>query len=662
MVRSNSEHTRSIGIDRAGCTHKRGAARPLKEKLAELLSRYPGNLFVYLREQDLARFHSKADREAAIERYRELMAAHPGDPMYRFLYAHALLDENTPQSIEIAKKVLADDPDFVRAHVLLADAYSWGKFADHAQAREQIDAFFETCPGALDSQALSLADGLADRRLAAKILPPLEARLSKSTNEDELELWQDVWPLAFEARPLTEDAAVRRQIAAELARIKGLHLKASAKWLDFLRQGYHLAGNENASEEVANRLLAGFPESQEATMLAERRWNEQHPFPGSDPKKQAIYWQAALRRPDAELKKSPENARYLWERFQALSSLKDTPADQLDAAGEAVLKAYRKPIEFMPMPAPEFSVAQTFLKHKIHVAQIPGIVEQGLVNYRRATGPGSDRQMVGLGEDAFAYRDAALILLDAAAQLHQPDIAKAAVAGTQKFKTDKPYEKSQQYEIDGKWAELQGRKLDALLYYRASIETRPSGAKPSKDDKIAASENRLWKELGGTDATKSLLAASAPKVSTAGFGGWEKPQKAMPPWTLTDLHGKTWALKTLEGKTVLINVWATWCGPCHAEHPYLQKLYDKLKSNPHIQIVTFDVDGNLGEVAPYMTQHHYTFPVLLAKDYVGTLLPEVAIPQNWIVDSQGVWKWQELGFGNGDQWEADMSKKLEATR
>lgn len=73
------------------------------------------------------------------------------------------------------------------------------------------------------------------------------------------------------------------------------------------------------------------------------------------------------------------------------------------------------------------------------------------------------------------------------------------------------------------------------------------------------------------------------------------------------------------------------------------------------------MDENSGEVAPYMKEHHYTFPVLLAKSYVNAFVPELGIPQNWIVNPQGVWIWREVGFGDGDQWEANVSKKLNAS-
>src|SRR4029077_4848294 len=116
---------------------------------------------------------------------------------------------------------------------------------------------------------------------------------------------------------------------------------------------------------------------------------------------------------------------------------------------------------------------------------------------------------------------------------------------------------------------------------------------------------------------------------------WEKPKNPLPPFNLTDLHGKTWTLARLGGKTLLINIWATWCGPCMAEHPEFQKLYDKFKDRPDVSILSFNVDDDLGKVAPYVAEHKYTFPVIPAADLVDAMVPQLAIPRNWMVDTRG---------------------------
>ena len=216
-----------------------------------------------------------------------------------------------------------------------------------------------------------------------------------------------------------------------------------------------------------------------------------------------------------------------------------------------------------------------------------------------------------------------------------------------------------QFQVEAKWAELQNRKLDALLFYRAALDLRPSVFKHSGKDELADNITRLRKELGGTAASEALWNAKPQPMQIANSTDWQKPEKDMKPWQLTDLHGETWKLTSFEGKALLINVWATWCGPCQAEHPHLQKLYDQLKSDPKIQIVTFNVDEEIGNVSPYMKEHRYTFPVLFAKDYVNDVIGSFSIPRNWIVDSKGKWQWEQLGFGDPERWQGELIAKLQ---
>ncbi|MGA8072631.1 MAG: TlpA disulfide reductase family protein [Candidatus Acidiferrales bacterium] len=76
----------------------------------------------------------------------------------------------------------------------------------------------------------------------------------------------------------------------------------------------------------------------------------------------------------------------------------------------------------------------------------------------------------------------------------------------------------------------------------------------------------------------------------------------MPAWQLSDLAGHTWTAASLHGKIVFINDWATCCGPCREEHSSLQALYEKIKDRSDVQVVTFNIDDEVGDVAPYMTK------------------------------------------------------------
>src|ERR1700677_1800938 len=123
-----------------------------------------------------------------------------------------------------------------------------------------------------------------------------------------------------------------------------------------------------------------------------------------------------------------------------------------------------------------------------------------------------------------------------------------------------------------------------------------------------------------------------------------------------------WRLRDLGGKVILINLWATWCGECAEELPKLQKLYEQTNGRSDIQILTFDLDEDLGMVAPYLKDRGYTFPVLPAYALVNNLLDGYGIPQNWVVDPKGNWQWMQTGYGAEDNWAQVMIQKLESAK
>jgi thiol-disulfide isomerase/thioredoxin len=216
-------------------------------------------------------------------------------------------------------------------------------------------------------------------------------------------------------------------------------------------------------------------------------------------------------------------------------------------------------------------------------------------------------------------------------------------------------------------AALENRKADALAYYQLALQTRISPPTPwhgKLNDDLADEAHAMWKELNGSDAGWALWRHPPPgaKPLESTEGRWEKPTKTLPSFELADLSGKTWKLATLEGKSVLINLWATWCGPCQVELPHLQKLYETVKDRPGLQILTLNLDEDLGLVEPFMKEKGYTFPVLPAFSYVTKLLDGFAIPQIWIVDPKGNWRWTQLGFGGEPDWLGVMIAKMESVK
>jgi peroxiredoxin len=105
-------------------------------------------------------------------------------------------------------------------------------------------------------------------------------------------------------------------------------------------------------------------------------------------------------------------------------------------------------------------------------------------------------------------------------------------------------------------------------------------------------------------------------------------------FTLTDLQGKSWELRDLRGKVVLVNFWATWCPPCRKEMPDLQTLYDRFKDKGFVVLSISDEET--AKVAPFIAEHKISYPVLLdpGRKVNDEFIVE-GIPKSFVYDREG---------------------------
>ena len=110
-----------------------------------------------------------------------------------------------------------------------------------------------------------------------------------------------------------------------------------------------------------------------------------------------------------------------------------------------------------------------------------------------------------------------------------------------------------------------------------------------------------------------------------------------PDFSFPGLDGKMVSLSDYRGKVVLVNIWATWCPPCVAEMPSMEKLYNKLKGqNFEILAVSIDAPG-LKAVAPFMKKANLTFPALIDPEgSIRAAYGVTGVPESFIVDKQGI--------------------------
>jgi len=179
---------------------------------------------------------------------------------------------------------------------------------------------------------------------------------------------------------------------------------------------------------------------------------------------------------------------------------------------------------------------------------------------------------------------------------------------------------------------------------------------------VKTGRDDAWKRLGGSEASLAKLVAAMSRSAVAtNASKWHTVDRALPTATLDRLGGGQWTTAAFDGKRTLVNFWATWCGPCKQELPFMQKLYDRIKDRTDLAIVTLNVDDSVGLVEPFMTENKYTFPVVFAEGFWSKLDVQKAIPTNWVVDDGGKVRLEHVGFDDatGDKWVDNVLAQLD---
>ena len=120
-------------------------------------------------------------------------------------------------------------------------------------------------------------------------------------------------------------------------------------------------------------------------------------------------------------------------------------------------------------------------------------------------------------------------------------------------------------------------------------------------------------------------------------------------FNIKGLDGKTVNVDAFKGKTVFLNLWATWCGPCRLEMPSIEKLYQQVDHDKIIFIMlSIDRPQDLNKVKSYIGEKEFTFPVYTPADFLPNQLQVRSIPSTFIVSPDGRIVSNETGTTNFD--------------
>lgn len=170
-----------------------------------------------------------------------------------------------------------------------------------------------------------------------------------------------------------------------------------------------------------------------------------------------------------------------------------------------------------------------------------------------------------------------------------------------------------QNKADRKTEQAQGTEKEGTAAEKSSAETEKNGTGTEKPEASADQGDGVIEFKPGMPIKEGVQA---------------------PDFTGELIDGTSITLSELQGKPVIINFWATWCGPCVKEMPAFERLKDDFGDK--IGIIAVNCGDDAGTVKDFVEENGYTFPVVLDEEYsISMLYPTNSIPYTVVVDAEG---------------------------
>ncbi|MBC8035365.1 MAG: TlpA family protein disulfide reductase [Chitinophagaceae bacterium] len=180
--------------------------------------------------------------------------------------------------------------------------------------------------------------------------------------------------------------------------------------------------------------------------------------------------------------------------------------------------------------------------------------------------------------------------------------------------------------------------------------------------------DRRYKWLSGSNIlTLFLLAGLVLMIFNSGSKSWMMRQmmnigffqaemdengsalpETPPGLVFQDGTGKKIDIAELTGKVIFINFWATWCGPCVAEMPSINRLYEHYKDNDKVLFFMVDVDSNYPKAQKFMDKKHLPLPVYIPAGPIPSNMLGGSIPCTVVIDKSGKMAFRHEGAADYD--------------
>lgn len=141
----------------------------------------------------------------------------------------------------------------------------------------------------------------------------------------------------------------------------------------------------------------------------------------------------------------------------------------------------------------------------------------------------------------------------------------------------------------------------------------------------------------------------------------DRLDRVAPDFSLTDTKGNQWRLSELQGKVVVLNYWATWCGPCRQEFPHYSSMVDSYETADDVVFLAITTDNDHSLTREFLAENNYRFTVLFDEGS-ATDFHVIGIPAHFILGPEGRIQYATSGFPGAERYNEEMRLRIDALR